>query len=113
MTTAQPRQNRSVGVGQLMNSHTMSDLLALPAEEDRMKAHGFVECSGMVICGGLPASEMPLLTSAIPLSRQEQQQLCIRAMRRVFMRAAYTRTGAASVYWSFIDRGAGIRYRGD
>jgi hypothetical protein len=58
-----------------MISHTMSDLLALPAEEDRMKARGFVERSGMVICGGLPASEMPLLTSAIPLSRQEQQKL--------------------------------------
>ena len=69
------RLNRSVGVGQIMISHTMSDLLALPAEEDRMKARGFVERSGMVICGGLPASEMPLLTSAIPLSRQEQQKL--------------------------------------
>jgi hypothetical protein len=56
----------SAGVGQIMISHTMSDLLALPAEEDRMKALGFVERSGMVICGGLPASEMPLLTSAIP-----------------------------------------------
>ncbi|KQR00434.1 hypothetical protein ASF72_16445 [Arthrobacter sp. Leaf141] len=44
-------------------------------EEDRMKARGFVERSGMVIYGGLPASEMPLLTSAIPLSRQEQQKL--------------------------------------
>ena len=60
------RLNRSVGVGQIMISHTMSDLLALPAEEDRMKARGFVERSGMVICGGLPASGMPLLTSAIP-----------------------------------------------
>ena len=40
-----------------------------------MKARGFVERSGMVICGGLPASEMPLLTQAIPLSRQEQQKL--------------------------------------
>ncbi len=40
-----------------------------------MKARGFVERSGMVICGGLPASEMPLLTSAILLSRQEQQKL--------------------------------------
>jgi hypothetical protein len=69
------RLNRSVGVGQIMISHTMSDLLALGAEEDRMKARGFVERSGMVICGGLPASEMPLLTSAIPLSRQEQQKL--------------------------------------
>ncbi len=69
------RLNRSVGVGQIMISHTMSDLLALQAEEDRMKARGFVERSGMVICGRLPASEMPLLTSAIPLSRQEQQKL--------------------------------------
>jgi hypothetical protein len=69
------RLNRSVGVGQIMISHTMSDLLALAAEEERMKARGFVERSGMVICGGLPASEMPLLTSAIPLSRQEQQKL--------------------------------------
>ncbi|CAN7552388.1 ATP/GTP-binding protein [Pseudarthrobacter oxydans] len=69
------RLNRSVGVGQVMISHTMSDLLALPAEEDRMKARGFVERSGMVICAGLPASEMPLLTAAIPLSRQEQQKL--------------------------------------
>lgn len=69
------RLNRSVGVGQVMISHTMSDLLALPAEEDRMKAQGFVERSGMVICGGLPASEMGLLTKAVPLSRQEQQKL--------------------------------------
>ncbi|MGM0931534.1 MAG: hypothetical protein ACQEXN_17795 [Actinomycetota bacterium] len=42
---------------------------------EALKARGFVERSGMVICGGLPASEMPLLTSAIPLSRQEQQKL--------------------------------------
>ena len=69
------RLNRTVGVGQAMISHTMSDLLALPAEEDRMKAKGFVERSGMVICAGLPASEMPLLTEAVPLSRQEQQKL--------------------------------------
>jgi hypothetical protein len=69
------RLNRSVGVGQVMISHTMSDMLALPAEDDRMKARGFVERSGMVICAGLPASEMPLLTAAVPLSRQEQLKL--------------------------------------
>ncbi len=66
--------NRSVGVGQIMISRTISDLPALPAEEDRMKAGGFAESSGMVICGGLPASERPLLISAIALSRQEQQK---------------------------------------
>ncbi len=69
------RLNRQRGVGMAMVSHTMSDLLALSHEEDRMKAKGFVERSGMVICGGLPGAEMPLLTSAIPLSYAEQNLL--------------------------------------
>lgn len=69
------RLNRQRGVGMAMISHTMSDLLALPTEEDRMKAKGFVERSGMVICGGLPSAEMPLLTSAVPLSNAEQNML--------------------------------------
>ena len=69
------RLNRGRGVGMAMISHTMSDLLSLATEQERMKARGFVERSGMVICGGLPAAEMPLLTSAIPLSRAEQDML--------------------------------------
>ena len=69
------RLNRQRGVGMAMITHTMSDLLALPTEEDRMKAKGFVERAGMVICGGLPAAEMPLLTSVVPLSRAEQDLL--------------------------------------
>lgn len=69
------RLNRSLGAGVAMISHTMSDLQALPHEADRMKARGFVERAGMVLCGGLPAAEMPGLTSAVPLSRTEQQLL--------------------------------------
>lgn len=69
------RLNRQRGVGMAMISHTMSDLLALPTEEDRMKARGFVERSGMVICGGLPSAEMPQLTQAVPFSEAEQQLL--------------------------------------
>jgi hypothetical protein len=69
------RLNRRRGVGMAMISHTMSDLMSLSSEEDRMKAKGFVERSGMVICGGLPASEMPLLNSAITMSRAEQDML--------------------------------------
>jgi hypothetical protein len=69
------RLNRSRGVGMAMISHTMSDLMSLSSEEDRMKAKGFVERSGMVICGGLPASEMPLLNSAISMSAAEQNML--------------------------------------
>lgn len=69
------RLNRQRGVGMAMISHTMSDLMSLPTEEDRMKAAGFVERSGMVICGGLPSKEMPLLNSAISMSRAEQEML--------------------------------------
>ena len=69
------RLNRNEGVGQAMITHTMSDLEALPNCEDRMKARGFVERSGMVICGGLPAAEMPKLTQAVALSRAEQDML--------------------------------------
>lgn len=69
------RLNRTIGVGMAMVSHTMSDLLALPNEEDRMKARGFVERAGMVICGGLPPIEMGLLTSAVPMSQAEQSML--------------------------------------
>ena len=69
------RLNRQRGVGMAMISHTMSDLLALSAEEDRAKARGFVERAGMVICGGLPAAEMPALTSAVSLSRAEQEMV--------------------------------------
>jgi len=68
------RLNRQVGVGTAMISHTMADLNALP-EEDRMKAKGFVERSGMVICGGLPYTEMPELTSVVPFSSAEQELL--------------------------------------
>ncbi|WP_127920959.1 ATP/GTP-binding protein [Bifidobacterium xylocopae] len=69
------RLNRSFGVGQVLISHTMSDLLSLPTEMDRMKAQGFVERSGMVVCGGLPAKEMPLLDTAVTLSDREQALL--------------------------------------
>ncbi|WP_341769357.1 ATP/GTP-binding protein [Actinomyces bowdenii] len=69
------RLNRQRGVGMAMISHTMSDLLALAGQEDRMKARGFVERSGMVICGGLPSAEMPQLTAAVPFSGAEQELL--------------------------------------
>lgn len=69
------RLNRNQGVGQVMISHTMSDLEALPDPSDRMKARGFVERSGMVICGGLPAAEMPNLTKVVPFSQAEQELL--------------------------------------
>jgi hypothetical protein len=58
-----------------MITHTMADLQALPSEDDRAKARGFVERAGMIVAGGLPYSEMPLLTSAVALSEAEQNLL--------------------------------------
>ena len=69
------RLDRQRGVGPAMVSHTMSDLQALPDEDDRMKARGFVERSGMVVCGGLPESEMPMLSGVAAFSRAEQDML--------------------------------------
>ncbi|MFB9957173.1 hypothetical protein [Cellulomonas denverensis] len=53
----------------------MSDLEALPDAADRMKARGFVERASMVICGGLPESEMPLLNKVVPFTKAEQRML--------------------------------------
>ena len=69
------RLNRTRGVGMAMISHTMADLMALPDEHDRMKARGFVERAGMVICGGLPQSEMPRLNEAVLMSGAEEKML--------------------------------------
>lgn len=69
------RLNRSVGVGVAMISHTMSDLLALPREEDVQKARGLVERSGMLFLGGLPRAEMPKLREVVELSKVEEATL--------------------------------------
>ncbi|MCW2751643.1 MAG: hypothetical protein JWR83_2753 [Aeromicrobium sp.] len=69
------RLNRQRGVGMAMISHTMADLMALPNEHDRMKARGFVERAGMVLCGGLPQSEMARLNEAVMMSHAEEQML--------------------------------------
>lgn len=69
------RLNRTEGVGLVMVTHTLKDLLSLPSEEDRQKALGFIERSGMVVCAGLTMSEMPQLASVVTLSAKEQRLL--------------------------------------
>jgi hypothetical protein len=69
------RLNRAYGVGQIMCTHTMRDLEALPTEEDRSKARGLVERSGMVVLGGLPTAEIPLISQVVRISRAEQDLL--------------------------------------
>jgi hypothetical protein len=74
-TNSLTRLNRQWGVGVVMCSHTIKDLLSLPDEHERMKAVGLIERSGMLICGALPPEEMPRLALAKDLSVAEQRQL--------------------------------------
>lgn len=69
------RLNRTVGIGQMMITHSMADFSQLAAEEDRLKAQGFVERSKMLFLGGLPAREMPMLRGVMPFSSAEQEVL--------------------------------------
>lgn len=69
------RLNRQRGLGQAMITHTMADMLALVDEADQMKARGFAERAGMVICAGLPEAEMAPLTKIVRLSKAEQRMI--------------------------------------
>ncbi|MGP4027396.1 ATP/GTP-binding protein [Actinomadura sp. 3N407] len=69
------RLNRQRGIGQAMVTHTIADLLALPDHADRLKAKGFAERAGMVICGGLPQSEMPMMSEVVRMSSVEERMI--------------------------------------
>ncbi|MEW2425911.1 ATP/GTP-binding protein [Streptomyces nigra] len=65
------RLNRSLGLGDAKITHTLKDAEALGSDADRAKARGFVERAGMVVCAGLPRSEMEELGKIVGLSERE------------------------------------------
>ena len=65
------RLNRTDATVLNMITHTFRDLEALSNEEDRQTAMGFIERAGMVICGGLPASELDILQSRLTFTAAE------------------------------------------
>ncbi len=69
------RLNRTDATALQMITHTFKDLEALPTEEDRKTAMGFIERAGMVICGGLPASELDILSHQLEFSPAEAQMI--------------------------------------
>lgn len=69
------RLNRKEGAGQVMITHTMSDLERMPLEEDRSKARGFVERSDIVLLGGLSHQELDRVEKVLPLSRKERERI--------------------------------------
>jgi hypothetical protein len=54
-------------------THTMTDLLALPSEADRMKAQGFAERAGFIATAGLAADQLPALEAVVALSEPERE----------------------------------------
>ncbi|MEU9021786.1 ATP/GTP-binding protein [Actinomadura sp. NPDC048394] len=69
------RLNRQRGTGQVMITHTMADLMSLSDHADQLKAKGFAERAGMVICGGLPQAEMSMVNQVVRLSSREQSMI--------------------------------------
>ena len=67
------RLNRTDGTGLLMITHTGRDLESLPNEVDVKTAMGFIERSGMVICGGLPRGELDRLAGVLQFTSAEAE----------------------------------------
>lgn len=65
------RLNRADGVGQAFIIHTLKDLQSMSNPEDKLKAMGFAERSGMIITAGLARSDLALLAQISPLSTRE------------------------------------------
>jgi hypothetical protein len=69
------RVNRTMGLALLMITHTAKDLESLASEADIKRAMGFIERSGAVFCGGLPASELRKLESVVSFTSREVAQV--------------------------------------
>ncbi|PLW00134.1 ATP/GTP-binding protein [Corynebacterium ulcerans] len=69
------RLNRTDATALSMITHTFKDLEALPTEEDRITAMGFIERAGMVVCGGLPTSELEILSTRLEFTDAEAQMI--------------------------------------
>lgn len=66
------RLNRQRGMASVMVTHSLADLDALPTEEDRAKAQGFVERSAIKILAGLPPRELDRVGQVVKLTGPER-----------------------------------------
>lgn len=67
------RLNRAKGMASIMITHSLADLDALPTEEDRAKARGFMERSAITVLGGLPPRELHRVSQVTPLTTPEAE----------------------------------------
>jgi len=65
------RLNRQKGMASLMITHSLADLDALPTEEDRAKARGFMERCAITVLAGLPLKELRRVSEVTPLTEPE------------------------------------------
>jgi hypothetical protein len=66
------RLNRARGMAHIMITHSLADLDALPTEEDRTRARGFMDRSAITVLAGLPPRELARVTEVTPLTGPEQ-----------------------------------------
>ncbi|MGP9725369.1 ATP/GTP-binding protein [Corynebacterium sp. AOP40-9SA-29] len=66
---------RTLGMAVYLITHGSKDLETLPTIEDRNRAMGFIDRAGAVICGGLPAEELELLSGKLPFSEREKDEI--------------------------------------
>lgn len=66
------RLNRAKGMSSVMITHSLADLDALPTEEDRAKARGFIDRCAITVCAGLPPRELARVTQVTPMTVPEQ-----------------------------------------
>ena len=66
------RLSRAKGIATIMVTHSLADLEALPAEEDRAKARGFAERCAITVLGALPPRELDRVRQITPLTGPER-----------------------------------------
>jgi hypothetical protein len=66
------RLNRAKAMGSIMVTHSLADLDALPTEEDRAKARGFIDRAAITALAALPPRELARVSEITPLTRPER-----------------------------------------
>jgi hypothetical protein len=69
------RTNRAEKVANVLVTHSFADLDALPALEDRAKAAGFVERSGLVATAELSGPDLDRLAHVVGLNAAEREEI--------------------------------------
>lgn len=69
------RLNRTAVSGLVMITHTLKDLLAITDEASRIKATGFIDRAGAIICSGLSPTDVRYTSEIVNLSQAESDLL--------------------------------------